>query len=342
MRSHRDEPSCDRCRYLPYLPYLPYLLRACGAFADACHACAMRVRHTCRAHHKWQRAHPSRHPPPCSDWGLYFFNTNRVRERCQLGHATVSGLDFTLGRFVKPAESAAYMGKGCRLHGWRPYWKPPTAHGASTSHGAVNGVCNATRIPGYMTMCPGVPAHPVKRICGGVATVPTDDDTAMLRGATSSTSGGGGGGASSSSSSSKGLERAERKVQRTGGDGATGGGARVATGGGARVANAKRTGGDGAAGVGARVANANLTRGTRRGLLRGGGGAAGAASVDAPPEGLRGTKAKPAREALKELSQLRDEKLISAGEWESAKARLIDAVVSRGIAALPTTATNAK
>ena len=64
--------------------------------------------------------------------------------------------------------------------------------------------------------------------------------------------------------------------------------------------------------------------------------------VDAPPEGLRGTKAKPAREALKELSQLRDEKLISAGEWESAKARLIDAVVSRGIAALPTTATNAK
>ena len=43
---------------------------------------------------------------------------------------------------------------------------------------------------------------------------------------------------------------------------------------------------------------------------------------------------KSAREALKELTQLRDDALISQAEWESGRKKLIDAVVDKGIAGL--------
>ena len=116
-------------------------------------------------------------------WGLYFFHTHRLRDKCQLGHAGVSGIDFTLGRFVEKGQGM----RSCYYHGWRAYWRPPPWHGgsgagkgggkggseatgaaASPSASApvsAGGSCNATAIPGYLTMCPGAPAHPVRKIC---------------------------------------------------------------------------------------------------------------------------------------------------------------------------------
>ena len=38
---------------------------------------------------------------------------------------------------------------------------------------------------------------------------------------------------------------------------------------------------------------------------------------------------KPARDALKELSALRDEKLISESEWEGLRAKVLDQLVAR-------------
>ena len=61
-----------------------------------------------------------------TDWGLYFYHFSRLRERCQLGHAGIAGLDFTLGRFVKEAESDTYMRRSCKMS-WRAYWRPPTS-----------------------------------------------------------------------------------------------------------------------------------------------------------------------------------------------------------------------
>ena len=101
-------------------------------------------------------------------WGLYFFHKHRLREKCQLGHAGVSGVDFTLGRFV-PAGSSL---PNCRMQGWRAYWKPPSAakgaFGGGSNDGGGGSICNASLIPGYLTMCPGTPTHPVRRVCGAV------------------------------------------------------------------------------------------------------------------------------------------------------------------------------
>ena len=99
-------------------------------------------------------------------WGLFFFHTNRIRERCQLGHAGVSGVDFTLGRFVAKGSTM----RSCRMIGWRAYWKPPSTAsypGKDAPHAANGGTCNASAIPGYLTMCPGTPNRPVLKVCGG-------------------------------------------------------------------------------------------------------------------------------------------------------------------------------
>ena len=40
---------------------------------------------------------------------------------------------------------------------------------------------------------------------------------------------------------------------------------------------------------------------------------------------------KPAREALKELSHLRDEKLISEREWEALRAKVLNSIVARAV-----------
>ena len=236
-----------------------------------------------------------------TDWGLYFYHFGRLRERCQLGHAGIAGLDFTLGRFVKEAESDTYMRKSCKMS-WRAYWRPPT----SKASAGPNGACNASLIPGYLTMCPGTPQHPIRKVCGQSGQSAADDEGGG--GISSSPSGGGG--------SSKVLERAERKLQRAGGDGQS-----------KSKALAK-----GPVGV-TRASSANLTRGLRRSMLRAGG--SGAPAADTPSDSLgavRGSRAKPAREALKELTQLKDEHLITAAEYEGARARLIDAVVARGVA----------
>ena len=231
-----------------------------------------------------------------ADWGLYFYHFNRVRERCQLGHAGISGLDFTLGRFVKEAESDGYMRRGCKMN-WRAYWKPPMSKAVA----GANGVCNASTIPGYLTMCPGTPLHPIKKMCGvgtkGASGQSGADDEGGISG-------------------SKDLERAERKLQRSGGDGQSKPKAIAKTSSGAKGA-----------------ASANLTRGLRRGMLR----AAGGGAADTPSDslgGVRGSRAKSARESLKELNQLKDEHLITVVEYEGARARLIDAVVARGVAGL--------
>ena len=96
-------------------------------------------------------------------WGLFFFHTNKLRERCQLGHAGVNGFDFTLGRFDRGEPSSQV----CRFQGWRSYWRPPQLHGVpSKSEGAAQ--CNASAIPGYLTMCPGTPSHLLRRTCDDV------------------------------------------------------------------------------------------------------------------------------------------------------------------------------
>ena len=92
----------------------------------------------------------------------------------------VAGMDFTLGRFVPQEHAAKYMRTSCKLQGWRAYWKPGMKPGSSSSSssgldaggGGGNGhssMCNASLIPGYLTMCPGAPAHPVRKVCGVTA-----------------------------------------------------------------------------------------------------------------------------------------------------------------------------
>ena len=55
------------------------------------------------------------------------------------------------------------------------------------------------------------------------------------------------------------------------------------------------------------------------------GAAAASAATNAPADGLRGPRAHPAREALKEISELREAQLISSVESETFKARVTDA-----------------
>lgn len=91
---------------------------------------------------------------PHQYWGLYFFTVHRLRSQCQLSHAMLHGLDFTLGRFVPQGENATSTCKYGRNERWRPYWQPE------------RGECDASRvIPGYRTMCPGAPARPIEYAC---------------------------------------------------------------------------------------------------------------------------------------------------------------------------------
>jgi hypothetical protein len=73
----------------------------------------------------------------------------------------MNGLDFTLGRFNKDIPNAP--GQTCRYHGWRPYWRPPVTHAERVASGQAS--CNASLIPGYLTMCPGTPSHAMHRVC---------------------------------------------------------------------------------------------------------------------------------------------------------------------------------
>lgn len=73
-------------------------------------------------------------------WGLFFFETHRLREKCQVGFATVGYLDFTIGRY---APGDTYL--TTKMEGWHAQWSPPV------------GSCNASLINGYITMCPEPP-----------------------------------------------------------------------------------------------------------------------------------------------------------------------------------------
>uniref|UniRef100_A0A7S3RS63 Uncharacterized protein n=2 Tax=Emiliania huxleyi TaxID=2903 RepID=A0A7S3RS63_EMIHU len=74
-------------------------------------------------------------------WGLYFFTTMRLRQRCQLGFAAHTFRDFNLGRFVKPGRGQ------CALPARLAIWRPPTG-------------CNASAVSGYDVMCPIATTHP--------------------------------------------------------------------------------------------------------------------------------------------------------------------------------------
>ena len=90
---------------------------------------------------------------PHQYWGLYFFHFHRLRDQCQLGHAMLHGLDFTLGRFVPKGENATSTCRYGSSEPWRPYWRPERR------------VCDASRILGYQTLCPGAPERPVEYVC---------------------------------------------------------------------------------------------------------------------------------------------------------------------------------
>lgn len=205
---------------------------------------------------------------------------NRLRETCQLGHASMAGLDFTLGRFVPQSSAASYTRSSCRLHGWRAYWRPPSAVGKGGSMHATHSACNASLIPGYLTMCPGTPAHPVRKACGE-----TMQNTSLLH-----------------------HERAERKQQRQQHL------ERVGV-----RASSERTGGESGAASDV-TSEGNTTRGRDRRAVR-----AASDTVEAR------SKPKTARDALKELSRLRDEHLITEDEWAGARQRVLDSIVARAL-----------
>lgn len=83
-------------------------------------------------------------------WGLHFFHFNHVRERCQLGHAMLTHVDFTLGRFAPNGLSTPT----CRLNGWKHVWRPPPPQ-----------ACNASAIAGYLMMCPATTRTPILKSC---------------------------------------------------------------------------------------------------------------------------------------------------------------------------------
>ena len=279
-------------------------------------------------------------------WGLYFFHKNRLRDKCQLGHAGVSGIDFTLGRFVPPGS----LRPTCRMVGWRAYWRPPGAKpaggmskaasmamagggdgGAAAASagggGAAGGVCNASLIPGYLTMCPGTPAHPVRRICNMQvvenASLTKPFHKLQKRGGDS---GGGGGGGNANATSAR-----SRRAGAAGGGGSGGGGG---GGGNATATRLRRRSGDSSGNltnarhrrVQQQMSKAAGTGGASKLLGGGGGGGGGGGSNGGGP---KLSPHKPAREALKELSHLREEKLISEAEWERLRGKILDAIVTR-------------
>jgi hypothetical protein len=231
-------------------------------------------------------------------WGLFFYHTHRLREKCQLGHAGINGIDFTLGRFVPPGTSR----QSCRVHGWRPYWKPPPAHGGPASE--ARGVCNASSIPGYLTMCPEVPTRPLYRTCSATA--------------------------SAQNRTSLSAERALHKIARVGGD---------------KLAQGSKGGGKGGGGVGgaAKASARSSPPGTMKvmgAIIDTGEGGAHSGAAMRPRSAAGGesanTKApKSAREALKELIALRDEKLISDAEFERLRMGVLDALVARARGGAP-------
>ena len=91
---------------------------------------------------------------PHQYWGLFFFFVNRLRSHCQVGHVMLHGLDFTLGRFVPAGVDARSTCKYGSNETWRPLWEPPPHQ------------CRHDKIPGYVTMCPGVPDRPIEYSCG--------------------------------------------------------------------------------------------------------------------------------------------------------------------------------
>jgi hypothetical protein len=146
-------PELLRCCCGAHSPRQPTSHRAALAYRHVLPrliACPEQVRELLRFHNS----------APHHYWGLFFFHTHQLREKCQVGHATVSNLDFTLGRFVKNVKPTSSV---CRFQGWRPYWRPPSSHAIGSK---TAGTCNASAIPGYLTMCPGTPSHALHRVCG--------------------------------------------------------------------------------------------------------------------------------------------------------------------------------
>ena len=89
---------------------------------------------------------------PHQYWGLHFFQTLGLRRSCQVGHVAMHALDFTLARFIPEGIDARST---CTWSGeWQPYWRPP-----------AGAACDAAAIPGYLTMCPGVPPRPLLYKC---------------------------------------------------------------------------------------------------------------------------------------------------------------------------------
>ena len=69
-------------------------------------------------------------------------------------------MDFTLGRFERSSSNAS---RSCHHVGWTPYWQPP--RGMARPHPeSSTSRCNASAIPGYLTMCPGAP-HAIRQNC---------------------------------------------------------------------------------------------------------------------------------------------------------------------------------
>ena len=248
-------------------------------------------------------------------WGLYFFHTNKIRERCQLGHANVAGVDFTLGRFVPPAESNTYMNRYCRLAGWRAYWRPPGASAIKrNASGTSQGTCNASAIPGYLTMCPGTPSHPLRRTCGA----PTENGTLAKQH---------GGARNGRATNRSRVTGGGRRAASGSGHGGGGGGGGGHGGGGANIVDWLKN----------KAAAHGLAAPLSNGAARPKAKAARAAAADhlheqpTSPEG-RTPRPKSAREALKELSALKEESLISEAEWEKAKRKVLEGIVARGVA----------
>ena len=63
-------------------------------------------------------------------WGLYFFHTLRLRERCEVGHVGLAGVHFTLERFRTGGVPPASGGRGVE---WlQPHWHALSLPGHST------------------------------------------------------------------------------------------------------------------------------------------------------------------------------------------------------------------
>ena len=93
---------------------------------------------------------------PHQYWGWHFFTQLGLRDSCQVGHALMHAMDFTLGRYLPARVDARSR---CRYgEQWRPLWQPPPAHGRLK-------VCDAAALPGYVTACPGTSPRPISYRC---------------------------------------------------------------------------------------------------------------------------------------------------------------------------------